>query len=92
MLLSVSGDVAQMVERSLSMREVQDRYPASPGVCSIVVSTSPCGGDIPGSNPGTRNLTSDMITPIDLKFLFASLHIEVFKYTLFIVIQGDKKR
>ena len=24
------GDVAQMVERSLSMREVQDRYPASP--------------------------------------------------------------
>src|SRR5687768_18548578 len=34
-----------------------DRYPASPGVCSIVVSTSHCGCDIPGSNPGIRILS-----------------------------------
>ena len=52
----VNGDVAQMVERSLSMREVQGSIRCFSGVCSIVVSTSPCGGEIPGSNPGTRTL------------------------------------
>ena len=38
----------------LACERYWDRYPASPGVCSIVVSTSRCGRDIPGSNPGIR--------------------------------------
>ena len=49
----ITGDVRWQSAR-LACERYWDRYPASPGVCSIVVSTSHCGCDIPGSNPGLR--------------------------------------
>ena len=50
------------VERLLSVREVQGPMPCFSRRESIVVSTSPCGGNIPGSNPSTRNLSPYGIT------------------------------
>ena len=45
----------------LACARYRDRYPASPGVCSIVVSTSRCGRDIPSSNLGIRTLLHSSI-------------------------------
>ena len=47
-----------------------------------MVSTSPCGGDIPGSNPGTRKHTPGVITPIDIDFLLTCLHEEALSYDI----------
>ena len=59
-------------------------------MCSIVVSTSPSGGDIPGSNPDTRNLMPYVITLIDLDFLLMCLHEEALSYEVATVIQGKR--
>ena len=52
------GDVAQMVERALSMREVMGSMPIFSTFLldSIVVSISACHADDPGSIPGRGGL------------------------------------
>ena len=56
-LVKRRGGVAQMVERTLSMREAQGSIPCSSTFCErsygVVVSISGCDPLDPGSTPGT---------------------------------------
>ena len=56
-----------------------------------MVSTSPCGGDIPDSNPGTRNLRPYYITSIDVDYFVDVLREVALSYTVSTAIQKDRK-
>ena len=56
-----------------------------------MVSTSPCGGDIPGSNPDTRNLTPYVITENRSGRFVNIRHEEAFSYEFSTAIRSERE-